>query len=74
MHVWWAGCLWEVSVPSPQFCSKRIKPKLENQILEEIMCGGAHHISIKFTCLASARNKQGREKMDESNTYRQAGQ
>lgn len=71
VHVWWAGSLWEVSVPSPQFCSKRIKPKLKNQILEEIRCGGSHHISIKFTCLASAKNKEGREKMDEGNTYRQ---
>lgn len=69
MHVWWAGCLWEVSVPSPQFCSKRIKPKLKNQILEEIRCGGAHHISIKFTCLASAEtNKGGRRWMKETHT------
>lgn len=48
---------------SPQCCSQRIKPKLKTQRPEEIRCGGAHHISAKFTCLASARNNGGRRWM-----------
>lgn len=60
-----------ISMPFPQCCSQRIKPKLKTQRPEEVSCGGVHHISAKFTCLASARNKQWREKMDEGNAYRQ---
>lgn len=48
---------------SPQCCSQRIKPKLKTQRPEEIRCGGAHHISAKFTCPASARNNGGRRWM-----------
>ena len=59
-----------ISVPFPQCCSQRIKPKLKTQRPEEVSCGSVHHISTKFTCLASARNKQWREKMDEGNAYR----